>query len=53
MHISVGTSADRARAKAIVAWNPETNEVRSGQVTAPEGFGYWLLKFDGINGSQP
>jgi serine/threonine-protein kinase HipA len=50
--LRVGTSAGGARAKAIVAWNPETNEVRSGQVTAPPGFGYWLLKFDGVSGNR-
>ncbi|MGH8297756.1 MAG: type II toxin-antitoxin system HipA family toxin [Steroidobacteraceae bacterium] len=50
--LGVGTSAGGARAKAIVAWNPDTNEVRSGQVTAPEGFGYWLLKFDGVSGNR-
>ncbi|MGH8327792.1 MAG: type II toxin-antitoxin system HipA family toxin, partial [Steroidobacteraceae bacterium] len=41
-----------ARAKAIISWNPKTNEVRSGQVSAPEGFGYWLLKFDGVSGNR-
>lgn len=46
--LQVGVSAGGARAKAIVAWNPATNEVRSGQVAAPEGFEYWLLKFDGV-----
>lgn len=46
--LRVGTSAGGARAKAIIAWNPETNEVRSGQVQAPEGFGTWLMKFDGV-----
>lgn len=46
--LRVGTSAGGARAKAVVAWHPETGEVRSGQVEAPEGFGYWLLKFDGV-----
>ena len=46
--LRVGTSAGGARAKAIVAWNEATGEVRSGQVRAPEGFGYWLLKFDGV-----
>lgn len=46
--LRVGTSAGGARAKAIIAWNPQTNEVRSGQVKAPNGFGYWLLKFDGV-----
>ncbi|HAG95443.1 MAG: toxin HipA [Thalassolituus sp.] len=46
--ISVGTSAGGARAKAVIAWNPETQEVRSGQVKTDAGFGYWLLKFDGV-----
>jgi serine/threonine-protein kinase HipA len=47
--IRVGTSAGGARAKAVIAWNPETGEVRSGEVQAPEGFEYWIIKFDGIN----
>ena len=50
--LCVGTSAGGARAKAIIAWNPHTQEVRSGQVTAPAGFGYWLLKFDGVSGNR-
>jgi len=50
--LRVGTSAGGARAKAIVAWNPETDEVRSGQVAAGEGFSYWLLKFDGVSGNR-
>jgi len=50
--LRVGTSAGGARAKAVIAWNPKTNEVRSGQVPAPEGFGYWLLKFDGVRGNR-
>jgi serine/threonine-protein kinase HipA len=50
--LRVGTSAGGARAKAVIAWNPATNEVRSGQVRAPEGFGYWLLKFDGVTGNR-
>lgn len=50
--LRVGTSAGGARAKAIVAWNPETDEVRSGQVKAGRGFSYWLLKFDGISGNK-
>jgi serine/threonine-protein kinase HipA len=50
--LQVGTSAGGARAKAIIAWNPSTNEVRSGQVKAPEGFEYWLLKFDGVRGNK-
>lgn len=50
--LQIGTSAGGARAKAVIAWNPATNEVRSGQVKAPEGFGYWLLKFDGVSGNK-
>lgn len=46
--IDVGTSAGGARAKAVIAWNPETEEMRSGQFDAPDGFQHWLLKFDGI-----
>jgi len=46
--IEVGTSAGGARAKAVIAWNPATNQILSGQVDAPEGFTQWLLKFDGM-----
>ncbi len=50
--LSVGTSAGGARAKAIIAWNPKTDEVRSGQVGTGKGFSYWLLKFDGVSGNK-
>ena len=50
--LRVGTSAGGARAKAVVAWNPVTQEVRSGQVQAGDGFEYWLLKFDGVSGNR-
>ncbi|MEJ8567668.1 type II toxin-antitoxin system HipA family toxin [Elongatibacter sediminis] len=50
--LRVGTSAGGARAKAIIAWNRETGEVRSGQVAAGDGFTYWLLKFDGVSGNR-
>lgn len=46
--IEVGTSAGGARAKAVIALNPKTNEIRSGQFDVPEGFEHWLLKFDGM-----
>jgi serine/threonine-protein kinase HipA len=46
--LKVGTSAGGAKPKAIIALNENTKEVRSGQVKAPEGFNYWLLKFDGV-----
>ena len=46
--IRVGTSAGGIRPKAVIALNDKTKEVRSGQVDAPDGFNYWVLKFDGI-----
>ena len=46
--IRVGTSAGGNRPKAVLAFNPETKEVRSGQVSALPGFEYWVLKFDGV-----
>ncbi len=51
--LRVGTSAGGARAKAVIAWNPKTNEVRSGQVAAASGFEYWLMKFDGVRMTRP
>ncbi|MFN2354099.1 MAG: type II toxin-antitoxin system HipA family toxin [Desulfopila sp.] len=50
--LRIGTSAGGARAKAVIAWNPSTNEVRSGQLPAGNGFEYWLLKFDGVSGNK-
>lgn len=46
--LSVGTSAGGARAKAVIAFNPNTQQVRSGQVALPDGFEHWLIKFDGV-----
>lgn len=45
----IGTSVGGMRAKAIISFNPATNEVRSGQVDAPPGFSHWIIKFDGIS----
>lgn len=50
--LRVGTSAGGQRAKAVIAYNDETQEVRSGQLDAPKGFDYWLLKLDGVTNSQ-
>ena len=47
--LSVGTSAGGARAKAVIAYNPATGAVRSGQIDAGPGFEHWLLKFDGVS----
>jgi serine/threonine-protein kinase HipA len=47
--LSVGASAGGARAKAVIAWNPLTDVVRSGQLDElSPGFEHWLLKFDGV-----
>ena len=50
--LKIGTSAGGARAKAVIAFNPETNEIRSGQADAPKGFTHWLIKFDGVSDQQ-
>jgi len=50
--IRVGTSAGGARAKAVIAWNEQTNEFRSGQLDQPSNFVHWLLKFDGVDGNR-
>lgn len=50
--LRVGTSAGGARAKAILAWNEETGEFRSGQVDLKNGFTQWLMKFDGITNNK-
>lgn len=50
--LRVGTSAGGARAKAILAWNPQSGEFRSGQVEIEKGFEPWLMKFDGISNNR-
>lgn len=50
--IRVGTSAGGQRAKAVIAYNDATGEVRSGQTIAPEGFDYWLIKLDGVTNKE-
>ena len=46
--LRLGTSAGGQSAKAIIAYNKESGEVRSGQISAPEGFDYYLIKLDGV-----
>lgn len=46
--VRLGTSAGGQRAKAIIAYNKETGEVRSGQVDAPLGFDHYIIKLDGV-----
>ncbi len=50
--VQVGTSAGGAKAKAVIAWNPVSGEVLSGQVPVPSGFEYWLIKFDEIENEE-
>lgn len=50
--LKIGSSAGGARAKALIAFNEKTQEVRSGQTDVPKGFEYWLIKFDGVSDSQ-
>lgn len=50
--LKIGSSAIGASAKAVIAFNPDTKEIRSGQADAPKGFTHWLLKFDGVTDRQ-
>ena len=47
--LSVGMSAGGARPKAVLAFNQDFTQVRSGQTSAPEGFTHYLMKFDGVS----
>jgi serine/threonine-protein kinase HipA len=50
--LRVGSSAGGARAKALIAFDASTGEVRSGQLDADPGFEHWILKFDGVSDSS-
>jgi len=50
--LRIGTSAGGARPKAIIAYNPQTGDIQSGQTDAPEGFEHWLIKLDGVSDAQ-
>lgn len=47
--LRVGTSAGGAKAKALIALNPTSGEVRSGQLEIDPGFEHWIVKFDGVD----
>ena len=47
--LQLGTSAGGQRAKAIIAYNKTTGEVRSGQTDVPDGFDYYIIKLDGVS----
>ena len=47
--VQVGSSAGGARAKALIAWNEKTNEIKSGQLNLDKDFDYWLMKFDNVS----
>jgi serine/threonine-protein kinase HipA len=50
--LKVGTSAGGARPKAIIAYNPKTGAVKSGQTAVPQDFEHWLIKLDGVSDVQ-
>ena len=50
--IRVGTSAGGQRAKAVIAYNETTGDIRSGQIEAPDGFSHWLIKLDGVTNHE-
>lgn len=50
--LKIGTSAGGARPKALIAYNPQSGVVKSGQGNVPEGFEHWLIKLDGVSNAQ-
>ncbi|MBN2227192.1 MAG: type II toxin-antitoxin system HipA family toxin [candidate division Zixibacteria bacterium] len=50
--IKVGTSAGGARAKAVIAYNRKTGDMRSGQIDDLIGYEYWIIKLDGVTNQQ-
>ena len=50
--LKIGTSAGGARPKAIIAYNPKTREVKSGQTNSPKGFEQWMIKLDAVSDAQ-
>ncbi|WNN47962.1 type II toxin-antitoxin system HipA family toxin [Siccibacter colletis] len=46
--LQVGTSAGGARPKAVIAVNADRTRILSGQVSIPDDFDHYLLKFDGV-----
>ncbi|RLB69755.1 MAG: type II toxin-antitoxin system HipA family toxin [Deltaproteobacteria bacterium] len=47
--LSVGVSAGGARPKAVLAFNDDFTQVRSGQTDVPQGFTHFIMKFDGVS----
>lgn len=47
--LSVGMSAGGARPKAVLAFNEDFTQVRSGQTKVPSDFTHYLMKFDGVS----
>lgn len=50
--LKIGTSVGGARAKALIAYNERTGQLRSGQAKVPKGYTHWLIKFDGVMDAQ-
>jgi len=46
--LKLGTSAGGARAKAVIAYNEKTGDIRSSQIDVEKGYDFWLIKFDGV-----
>ena len=47
--IHIGSSAGGARAKAVVAFNAKTGEIRSSQTQSDKGFEQYIIKLDGVS----
>ena len=47
--MQVGATAGGARAKALILWNRDRTQVRSGFASPEPGDEHWLIKFDGVS----
>ena len=50
--MEAGASAGGARAKAIIQWDKKTNDILSGRADTKEGYGQYIIKFDGTSANK-
>ena len=51
--VKLGTSPGGKRPKALIAINRENGDVKSGQAMLPQGYDYYILKYDNESDSFP
>lgn len=51
--VKLGTSPGGKRPKALIAINRENGDIKSGQAMLPQGYDYYILKYDNESDSFP